>query len=207
MPKSRRPQAVAILLMAGLAPVEIGCKKNTVAIPVLTVPASDSGVAPKPVPAAPPPQEPAPPLPTAPTATAPTTTQPPVTPPPTPPAEESAPKPNPPRQAARPPATAPANSQPADKPVPADPPVLGDVLPLEQQKQLNTAIDQSLAHAQSSLGALANRQLTQDQQRTVTEVQNFIQQAQTRRKSDLNAAKSLAERADVLASDLVRRLR
>jgi hypothetical protein len=41
----------------------------------------------------------------------------------------------------------------------------------------------------------------------VQQVQNFIQQAQATRKTDLAAAKSLAERAEVLAKDLLASLR
>jgi hypothetical protein len=77
----------------------------------------------------------------------------------------------------------------------------------EQQRQYNTAIDQALGRAQANLAAVANRQLTQQQQATVAQVQNFILQAQTTRKSDLAGAKSLAERADVLARDLAKSVR
>jgi hypothetical protein len=84
---------------------------------------------------------------------------------------------------------------------------LGDILTPDQQRQYNTAIDQSLTHAQNSLGSITSRQLTKEQQTTVAQVQNFIQQAQETRKSDLSSAKSLAERAEVLAKDLVASLK
>jgi hypothetical protein len=90
---------------------------------------------------------------------------------------------------------------------PNQPPRLGDVLTSEQERQYNAEIDQSLTRAQSSLGSIANRQLTKEQQAVVTQVQSFIQQAQTSRKTNLPAARSLAERADVLARDLVGSLR
>jgi hypothetical protein len=101
---------------------------------------------------------------------------------------------------------------PPQVPAPStDPPVesprLGDVLTTEQQHQYNVAIDQSLAHAQSSLSAVTNRQLTKEQEATVAQVQNFMQQALEKRKDELSAAKSLAERAEVLAHDLVASLR
>jgi len=104
------------------------------------------------------------------------------------------------------PAPAPVPQQAPATP-PADSPRLGDVLTPEQQNQFNAAIDQGLAHAESSLGSLANRQLTKDQEATVEQVKNFIQQAREKRKDDLAAAKSLAERAEVLAHDLVASLR
>ena len=84
---------------------------------------------------------------------------------------------------------------------------LGDILSPEQQRQYNVAIDRSLASAQNSLGSVAKRPLSKDQQAVVGQVQQFIQQAQQTRKSDLGAAKSLAERADVLARDLARSVR
>ena len=117
-------------------------------------------------------------------------------------------QPPPPKRAAHP-ATpaAPVVQGPTQSSPAADAPNLGDVLTPDQQKQYNTAIDQSLAHAQASLGGLANHQLTEEQQATIAQVQNFIQQAQEKRKTDLAAAKSLAERADVLANDLVASLR
>ena len=77
----------------------------------------------------------------------------------------------------------------------------------DQQREYNTAIDLSLAHAQASLGFISTRQLTHEQQSTVAEIQNFIQQAQEKRKNELEAAKSLAERAEVLSHDLVASLR
>jgi hypothetical protein len=117
-------------------------------------------------------------------------------------------QPPPPKRAARPAnPSAPVVQGPTQSTPAADAPNLGDVLTPDQQKQYNAAIDQSLTHAQASLGGLANRQLSQEQQATMAQVQSFIEQAQEKRKTDLAAAKSLAERADVLANDLVASLR
>jgi len=80
-------------------------------------------------------------------------------------------------------------------------------MPAAQQRQLNAVIDRNLARAQASLNAIGARQLPGDQKAVVDQVRNFIQQAQELRKSDLAAAKSLAERAEVLARDLAARLR
>jgi hypothetical protein len=44
--------------------------------------------------------------------------------------------------------------------------------------------------------------LNKDQQTEVEQIRNFMQQAQGIRASDLGGAKSLAERAEVLARDL-----
>jgi hypothetical protein len=84
----------------------------------------------------------------------------------------------------------------------APPPKLGDVLTPEEQKQFSASVDRSLSHAQSSLNAINGRQLSKDQQAEVEQIRNFMQQAQSTRNSDPSGAKSLAERAEVLARDL-----
>jgi len=88
-----------------------------------------------------------------------------------------------------------------------EPPRLGDILTPDQQQQLKSAIDLRLAHAQASLDYIATRQLTKEQEATVVQIQNFMAQAQEKRKDDLAAANSLAERAEVLSHDLVASLR
>jgi hypothetical protein len=79
---------------------------------------------------------------------------------------------------------------------------LGDILTPDEQKQYTASIDQSLTHARASLNSIGGRQLNQDQQRQVEQIRNFIEQAQKTRATDLAGAKSLAERAEVLARDL-----
>ena len=80
--------------------------------------------------------------------------------------------------------------------------MLGDIVTPDQQRQLNAAIDQSLSRAQASLASIGNRELNKDQQGLVEQIKNIMQQAQASRSSDLPGAKSLAERAEVLAKDL-----
>jgi hypothetical protein len=77
----------------------------------------------------------------------------------------------------------------------------------DQQRQLNTEIDQSLDRTQASLRSIGNRQLTQQQQSDVDEIRNFVRQAQATRGADLAAAKRLADRAEVLARNLEKSLR
>ena len=110
------------------------------------------------------------------------------------------PEPKKPKTATTTPAA--AQPQPAPAPAPVAPPRLGDILSVDQQREYNTAIDQSLSRAQTSLGSIGNRQLNQEQQSLVEQIRSFMQQAQESRKSDLPGAKRLAERADVLAGDL-----
>jgi hypothetical protein len=97
--------------------------------------------------------------------------------------------------------TPPAAATPVSAPD-APAPKLGDVLSADQQKQLSATTDQSLARAQASLNSIGTRQLSKDQQSQVEQIKNFMKQAQSRRESDSTGAKSLAERAEVLARDL-----
>ena len=209
MPFSTRRPLSAIVLTVLLVLTASSCHKKQVAVPVPSEPApAPAAVAPQPQPTAP--TQPAT------TATPPATTQP-APAPASPPKEESkyqknkpADQPPPPKRASRPanpPPAAPATQSPAPTTAPADTPRLGDILTPEQQHQYNTAIDVSLAHAQASLGFISTRQLTKEQQATVAAIQNFMQQAQEKRKDELAAAKSLAERAEVLSHDLVASLR
>jgi hypothetical protein len=109
------------------------------------------------------------------------------------------------RSTTAPAATNPAVSAPAPtapSAPPAPPPKLGDILTPDEQKQYSASIDQSLSHAQTSLNSIAGRTLNKAQQAEVEQIRNFMQQAQDTRGSDLGGAKSLAERAEVLARDL-----
>ena len=204
---STRSRPALIVLMALLVLANSACQKKHAAVPVPSQPNA--------VPAEQAPQK---------AATPPSTTAPPTSNPApaaaSPPKDETtyqknkpADQPPPPKRAARPanptpPASAPQTTAPTTTTPPvADTPRLGDILTPEQQKQYNVAIDESLAHAQNSLGAIASRQLTKEQEATAAQVRNFVQQAQTTRKEDLAAAKSLAERAEVLAHDLAESLK
>jgi hypothetical protein len=99
-------------------------------------------------------------------------------------------------------ATAPAAPTPATAPAPAAPPKLGDILTDDERKQYSASIEQSLSHAQTSLNSIGGRQLNKDRQAEIEQIRNFMQQAQATRNSDPAGAKSLAERAEVLARDL-----
>ena len=88
---------------------------------------------------------------------------------------------------------------------PANPPLrLGDMLTPEQERQYNAAMDLSLQRAQANIALVSKRRLSKEQQGVVVQVQSFIEHAQNARKTNLTAAKSLAERADVLARELAR---
>ena len=102
----------------------------------------------------------------------------------------------------RPPAVV-ARPAPAPEPAPASPttpePLLRPVLTREQEQDLSTRIERSLAAAHQSLVRAGNA----DRQ-AAARVKAFIDQAvQARRQGDLIRARSLAERAEWLAADLI----
>ncbi len=84
---------------------------------------------------------------------------------------------------------------------------LESMLSPEQENQLKQQIDGSLYSAQQNLAKTRGRALDQDQRETARQIESFIKQAQATRASDLEAARSLAERADLLSRDLVKSLR
>jgi type IV secretory pathway VirB10-like protein len=122
---------------------------------------------------------------------------------PTAPAEEEpAPTKKTPARTSRPPAAPPAQPPPTAQPL-----RLGETLTPDQDRQYNTAMDQSLQRAQANITIVSKRRLSKEQQAVLAQIQSFIEQAQSTRKTNLTAAKSLAERADVLARELARTTR
>lgn len=108
------------------------------------------------------------------------------------------------------PQTAASPISPAPLPPPRPPmetPRLGQMLSPDQQRQYNALIDQNLATAQASLRLIGSRKLTREQQESVREIEHFMQEAADARKVDLVGAKGLAEKAEVLAKDLVQTLK
>jgi hypothetical protein len=86
-------------------------------------------------------------------------------------------------------------------------PRLGALLTPEQQRDQNVRIDRSLEDAARSLSAVEKRTLSPAQQSAVAQIRGFMAQAEQLRKSDLTGARSLAERAQLLARDLLHSLR
>lgn len=85
----------------------------------------------------------------------------------------------------------------------AEAPRLGQMLSPVEERHYNSLIDQSLGQAKGNLDSLANRILTADQQTDAREIRELIRQANEARKTDLVSAKGLADKAQVLARDLV----
>lgn len=136
--------------------------------------------------------------------------QPPVVNPPAPVAAKPRPRhqPAPAALAAPPPAPVPP-APPASVPPspPLQPPKLGLILTPGEVREYNSTIDQSLASARTNLNAIGSRSLSPEQQAAVQQIKDFMQQAQAARTTDLPAAKGLADKAEVLARDLLRSLR
>jgi hypothetical protein len=83
-------------------------------------------------------------------------------------------------------------------------PQLEQLLTAEQQAEYNSVIDRSIEKAQRSIARLNGRHLNPGQNTSMERIKAFIVQALDARKTDLVRAKNLAERADVLAEDLLR---
>jgi type IV secretory pathway VirB10-like protein len=94
------------------------------------------------------------------------------------------------------------SQQPAAQPAQPAVPQLTQVLSDDQQRDFRTHIHDSLDSATRNLGAVANRQLTAQQDTMRNQVVSFIKEAQEASKTDLVTARSLAERADLLSRDL-----
>jgi hypothetical protein len=95
-------------------------------------------------------------------------------------------------------------AQPAQ---PAEPARLGTLTTPEQERSLNAQVDQALNNAEANLRSLQNRSLTKEQENARVQVESFMRQAKERRASDLSGARSLAQRAEILARDLAASLR
>jgi outer membrane biosynthesis protein TonB len=119
-----------------------------------------------------------------------------------PPPIEPLPVPPPPRR--RPKPAPAAETPPAPAPQPPPLPQLEQILTPQQQKAYNDEIDRNIASAQRTLAALAGHRLNEEQRTYLERIRAFLAQAEAARKTDLFRARSLAERASLLADDLLR---
>ena len=106
------------------------------------------------------------------------------------------------------PAAAPA---PVPEPAATAPVVLPHLVPLlspDEQREFDAAISRSLAHVDKNVADLPPvKNLTMQQQGMLSRIANFAGQARELRKTDMQAAKSLAERAALLVDELASSLR
>ncbi|MGE5489190.1 MAG: hypothetical protein ACM3ZB_15350 [bacterium] len=124
-----------------------------------------------------------------------------------PPEEQEFPGPPPrPRRVRQP--QPPVEEASTPEPAPASPaPELAQILTPEQESSYNSAIDRNLERAQRTSRLLRNRKLNREQAVYLERINSFIQQAGEARRTDLVRAANLAERAAVLADDLLRTIR
>jgi hypothetical protein len=136
------------------------------------------------------------------TATVPPSTQeimpPPLEPPPAPPPPRRPPVATTPPKPAPPPAPPPPETPP--------PPKLGQIFTADQLRDYNRQIDESLDRVRKTLAAVAGKNLTAEQGEIADRIRTFQRQAEQAREQDLVTAVSLARRADLLATDLLKRL-
>jgi hypothetical protein len=99
-----------------------------------------------------------------------------------------------------------ASAQPAEpaQQQPAQLPQLGEILTAQQQAEYQQSLDRNLSGAQKTLAALSGRRLNPEQSTYLDRIRSFMQQAEEARRTDLVRANSLAERARVLAEDLIK---
>ncbi len=181
----------------GLAVLSLsGCftkKKPPVVIPPVVVPQPQ----PQPQPAPEPPPEPKP----APKSEE----QKPVVKPQPAPAPE--PQAEPPKLEKPSPAPSQRKRTPAAKPAAQAPiPQLGTILTAEQRAQYQKTCDESLRKAKNALNAVSGKKLSSSQSESASRVRSFIRQAEELKSRDLTTAAQLAQRADLLAQQLVRSL-
>ena len=108
----------------------------------------------------------------------------------------------------RPVAVAPKTPPPPTTPEPVPPaPKIGQIYTAEQSREYNRAIDESLDRVRRALQTVSARTLTAEQTQIAESIRTFQRQAESAREQDLVFAVSLARRADLLATDLLNRLR
>lgn len=117
-----------------------------------------------------------------------------------PPAPHRRPKPRPHEDADAPPAAAPEPEPPAAVPLPQ----FEQILTPEQKQAYTQEIDRNIADARKAVAAVESRRLSGEQATYLARVRAFIEQANEARKADLFRARNLAERARVLAEDLLK---
>jgi hypothetical protein len=98
--------------------------------------------------------------------------------------------------AAEPPPPAPAKV--------AEPLRLSPMLSDSEQRELNTAIRELIDQAERNLAAARARNLNSDQKEMARQAEVFMNQAQSTRATDLTAARSLAERAELLSREALK---
>jgi hypothetical protein len=80
-------------------------------------------------------------------------------------------------------------------------------LTASQTQELERTINDRVSRAQGILRSLDSRRFSRSQAASASQIRTFIAQAEDARKTDLLRANNLAERAEVLATDLAQQMR
>jgi hypothetical protein len=116
-----------------------------------------------------------------------------------------APKPQPKRGVVATTPPKPAAPAASEQPTPA--PRLAQIFTPDEQRQYTRSIEESLERVRRNVALIARRTLTPEQTEKLSQITVFQKQAeQARDAQDLLTAVSLAQRADLLAQDLLNRL-
>jgi hypothetical protein len=86
-------------------------------------------------------------------------------------------------------------------------PQLGPLISDEQRQAYEREIDRNLELTNSALASLTSRRLSADQAQGVKRIREFLRQVHESRAADVALARNLADRARLLAEDLVRNAR
>jgi hypothetical protein len=81
------------------------------------------------------------------------------------------------------------------------------MLTAAEKQNLERSVSDRIARAQSTLAAVGGRRLSSEQEDLAAQIRTFIRQAEEARATDLLRANNLAERAEVFAAELAKRLR
>lgn len=98
---------------------------------------------------------------------------------------------------------APTQSAPPAVEPASPPPQLGQIVSQQERQAQTGALDAALQRTKRNLSMLSRRTLTPQERATVRQAQGLVIQAEEMRKSDLEAARSLAERAELLSRDVL----
>ncbi len=128
--------------------------------------------------------------------------------PPLPPLPERAPRSEPSRGSVQ----APPQPLPRPTPPPTEPernqappaPILSAMLTDAQKREYNRIINNNVVQAKKNLEVLSGRTLNEDQKTAVKRIRAFLRQTEDAQQDDLALARSLSERARLLADDLVK---
>jgi hypothetical protein len=81
------------------------------------------------------------------------------------------------------------------------------VISPQLKHRMDAEIDRAVHNAQMSLQSLTGKNLSAQQQLAAAQAGSFLRQAVEIRKQDLSSARSLAQRAEVIARDLAKSVR